>query len=268
MSTPRACPDVEQRLRHRRAADDREPERAQVGLGEPRLLRHEEVVRGHAHHRRHPLALDQRRARAPGRSRARARPSPPSTRRGSTARSSRRSGTAAAPAAPRRRAGCRWRGRTRGSSRSSSRASAARPSASRSCPRCRSGAAGRRPRRAGRSERCSSRPTVERRPHARRARARPRRAPGARPRSEKNAGSASSSWYATSAGASRHEIGWQDRARLGAGEHSADVLAGVAGQRRDAVAVARGRARARRSARRARRRSAATAVSSIATGPA
>ena len=51
-------PDVEQRLRHRSAADDGEPEAREVGLGEAGLLRHEEVGRRDAHHRRHPLRLD------------------------------------------------------------------------------------------------------------------------------------------------------------------------------------------------------------------
>ena len=52
-------PRVEERDRHRRAADDGEAQRRQVGFGEARLLRHEQVVRGHGHHRRHAALLDQ-----------------------------------------------------------------------------------------------------------------------------------------------------------------------------------------------------------------
>ena len=56
----------------------------------------------------------------------------------------------------------------------------------------------------------------------------------------------------------------QDRARLRAGEHQRDVLARVAGQRRDPFAVREPALRARRSARRARRRSSVRPASSIA----
>ena len=59
MAMPRARPRLEQRLRHRRAADDRAAQARQVGGGEARLLREEEVRRGNAHHRRHALLLDQ-----------------------------------------------------------------------------------------------------------------------------------------------------------------------------------------------------------------
>ena len=56
-------PGLEQRLGHRRTADDGAAEAREVGGGEGWILRHEEVVRGHAHHRRHALLRDQRERR-------------------------------------------------------------------------------------------------------------------------------------------------------------------------------------------------------------
>jgi hypothetical protein len=57
-------PDLEQRLRHRRAPDDGAAQRREVGRREHGLLRQEQVVRRHAHHRRHALLLDQGEAAA------------------------------------------------------------------------------------------------------------------------------------------------------------------------------------------------------------
>jgi hypothetical protein len=52
-------PRLEQRLRHRRAADDGQPQAGEVDALEGRLVRHEEVRRRHAHHRRDALLLDE-----------------------------------------------------------------------------------------------------------------------------------------------------------------------------------------------------------------
>ncbi len=52
-------PGLQERLRHGRAADDRTPQRPEVCLREAGILRHEEVRRRNAHHRRHVLLGDQ-----------------------------------------------------------------------------------------------------------------------------------------------------------------------------------------------------------------
>ena len=115
-------PRLEQALRHGGATDDGEPQARESALGERRILRHEEVRRRDAHHRRHPLSRRsaERRAGIEGRLEHDRGALPPGEQ--GTGRSSRRCGTAEHlqhDVVGRGGSSC---GRRRGSSRSCSRA--------------------------------------------------------------------------------------------------------------------------------------------------
>ena len=101
---PARVPRLEQRLGHRGAADDCEPQAREIRASRsPSCSARKRYVAGTPIIVVTPLLGDQLRARAPGRTTARAPPSRPSTTRAAAARSSRRRGTAAAPGGRRRR---------------------------------------------------------------------------------------------------------------------------------------------------------------------